>query len=66
MSTQKYETNIYENFLQFKYQLRVYKCETKFYNFRIMLHIRKYETAKNHSPLSFIGGKHPPVFMHVC
>lgn len=24
-----------------------------------MLHIRKYETAKNYSPLSFIGGKHP-------
>ena len=24
-----------------------------------MLHIRKYETARNHSPLSFIGGKHP-------
>lgn len=24
-----------------------------------MLHIRKYETANNHSPLSFIGGKHP-------
>lgn len=45
--------------------MHVYKCETKFYNFRIMLHIRKYETANNHSPLSFIGGKYPPVFIHV-
>lgn len=44
LRVQKHETNIYENFLQFECKLSIYK----------------HETAKNHSPLSFIGGKYPP------